>query len=155
MLEDGKYLTWNIWRLNILFFKSLVFCVLNPWFTVILQHTLVRAWRSAASCASFFFYASVTHSWWHFYPSAASQSHLLPQFLMDGGCISIPQHLYTIHSQAYGGSAEAHLVPRPVAESTSHAQQNGEPRFDDTVTVEAAVRHVDSSSLSEDDVFYN
>lgn len=76
---------------------------------------------------------------------------------MDGGCISIPHHLYTIHSQAYSGSTEAHLVPRPVAETISpmsHAQQNGEPRFDDTV-MEAAVRHVDSSSLSEDDVFYN
>lgn len=77
---------------------------------------------------------------------------------MDGGCISMPQHLYSIHGQTYSLGAEAHLLPHPVAESSSplsHARQNGELRFEDTVTVEAAVRHVDSSSLSEDDVFYN
>uniref|UniRef100_H3CZZ9 Family with sequence similarity 131 member C n=1 Tax=Tetraodon nigroviridis TaxID=99883 RepID=H3CZZ9_TETNG len=86
----------------------------------------------------------------------ASQSHLLPQLLMDGGCI--PQHLYSIHGHTYGLGPEAHLAPRPAAEPsspTSHARQNGDLRFEDTVTVEAAVRHVDSSSLSEDDVFYN
>ncbi|CAG01741.1 unnamed protein product, partial [Tetraodon nigroviridis] len=88
--------------------------------------------------------------------AAASQSHLLPQLLMDGGCI--PQHLYSIHGHTYGLGPEAHLAPRPAAEPsspTSHARQNGDLRFEDTVTVEAAVRHVDSSSLSEDDVFYN
>lgn len=81
---------------------------------------------------------------------------------MDGGCISIPQHLYSIHSQTCGGGGggggEALLVPRPVAQTVvpmAHAQQNGELRFEDGVSVEAAVRHVDSSSLSEDDVFYN
>lgn len=94
----------------------------------------------------------------NFYPSAASQSHLLPQLLMEGGCISIPQRLYSIHGQTYGLGAKAHPLPRPAADPSSpvsHARQNGELHFVDTVTVEAAVRHVDSSSLSEDDVFYN
>lgn len=77
---------------------------------------------------------------------------------MDGGCISIPQHMYSIHGQTYSLGHEAHLLLQPVAEPSSamsHARQNGELRFEDPVTLEAAVRHVDSSSLSEDDVFYN
>ncbi|XP_042348537.1 protein FAM131C [Plectropomus leopardus] len=90
----------------------------------------------------------------------AAQSHFLSQFLLDGGSVSVPQHLYSIHAQTYGDSRAANLAPPPMADSissTSNTQQNRDrPQGDrSTTTAEAAVRHVDSSSLSEDDVFYN
>ncbi|XP_019944578.1 protein FAM131C isoform X2 [Paralichthys olivaceus] len=90
--------------------------------------------------------------------SLQAQSHFLSQFLLDGGSIGIPQHLYSIH---YGNSRAANLVPLPQVDPispTSATQQDKDHHpFEDrsTVTAEAAVRHVDSSSLSEDDVFYN
>ncbi|CAG6021145.1 unnamed protein product [Menidia menidia] len=90
----------------------------------------------------------------------AVQSHFLSQFLLDGGSVGVPQHLYSIHSQTYGNSGPSTLVHPPPVNSLlppSHAQVDGDPPLEDrnTVTAEAAVRHVDSSSLSEDDVFYN
>uniref|UniRef100_A0A3Q3FXD9 Family with sequence similarity 131 member C n=1 Tax=Labrus bergylta TaxID=56723 RepID=A0A3Q3FXD9_9LABR len=91
----------------------------------------------------------------------AAQNHYLSQFLLDSGSISVPQHLYSIHPHAYGDSRVSHLVPVPQADSfispTSISQQDRDRPFGDRspATGEAAVRHVDSSSLSEDDVFYN
>uniref|UniRef100_A0A3Q0QXR4 Family with sequence similarity 131 member C n=1 Tax=Amphilophus citrinellus TaxID=61819 RepID=A0A3Q0QXR4_AMPCI len=89
----------------------------------------------------------------------AAQSHYLSQFLLDGGSVGVPQHLYSIHTQTYGSNSAANLVPPPPINSTSpmsNTQDRDQP-FEDrsTVIAEAAVRHVDSSSLSEDDVFYN
>uniref|UniRef100_A0A665X6L4 Family with sequence similarity 131 member C n=1 Tax=Echeneis naucrates TaxID=173247 RepID=A0A665X6L4_ECHNA len=86
-------------------------------------------------------------------PSTTTPSHFLSQFLLNGGSVGIPQHLYSIHAQTYGNNKVASLVPVPQADSissTSTAQ-----RYRSTVSAGAAVRHVDSSSLSEDDVFYN
>ncbi|XP_034001228.1 protein FAM131C isoform X1 [Trematomus bernacchii] len=91
----------------------------------------------------------------------AAHSHFLSQFLLDGGSLSVPQHLYHIHAQTYGDNRGANLVFPPAVDpisSTSNSHQDrGRPLQVDrgTVTAEAAVRHVDSSSLSEDDVFYN
>uniref|UniRef100_A0A668AXR3 Family with sequence similarity 131 member C n=2 Tax=Myripristis murdjan TaxID=586833 RepID=A0A668AXR3_9TELE len=90
----------------------------------------------------------------------AAQSNFLSHFLLDGGSVGVPQHLYSIHAQTHAGDGVAGLVPPPPASSippTSTAQQDGGRPLADggTVTAEAAVRHVDSSSLSEDDVFYN
>ncbi|XP_042265843.1 protein FAM131C [Thunnus albacares] len=92
--------------------------------------------------------------------SLQAQSHFLSQFLLDGGSVGVPQHLYSIHAQTYGDSRVTSLVLPPPADSisqTSNAQLQRDRPFEDrnTVTTEAAVRHVDSSSLSEDDVFYN
>ncbi|KAM9343821.1 protein FAM131C [Pholidichthys leucotaenia] len=91
----------------------------------------------------------------------AAQTHFLSHFLLDGSSVGIPQHLYSIHAQTYGNSGAADLVPPPpppinVVSLTPSTQDRDQP-FEDgkTVTAEAAVRHVDSSSLSEDDVFYN
>uniref|UniRef100_UPI0037E896A5 protein FAM131C n=1 Tax=Semicossyphus pulcher TaxID=241346 RepID=UPI0037E896A5 len=90
----------------------------------------------------------------------AAQSHLLSQFLLDSGSISVPQHLYSIHPQTYGDNRAGRLVPPQMVDSISpmsNFQQDREQPFEDRspATGEAAVRHVDSSSLSEDDVFYN
>ncbi|XP_067383053.1 protein FAM131C isoform X2 [Channa argus] len=92
--------------------------------------------------------------------SLQAQSHFLSQFLLDGGSVGVPQHLYSIHAQTYANNGAANLVPQLPAGSmslTSTTQQDREHPFEDrgTVTSEVAVRHVDSSSLSEDDVFYN
>ncbi|XP_059189472.1 protein FAM131C [Centropristis striata] len=83
----------------------------------------------------------------------AAQSHFLSQFLLDGGSVSVPQHLYSIHAQTYGSTMAANLVLPPTVDSISQTSNVQQDRS--TVTAEAAVRHVDSSSLSEDDVFYN
>ncbi|KAG7226905.1 hypothetical protein INR49_022200 [Caranx melampygus] len=87
----------------------------------------------------------------------AAQNHFLSQFLLDGGSVGIPQHLYSLHTQTYGNNRPANLVPVPRFDSASTCQRDrGRPLENrSTVTAEAAVRHVDSSSLSEDDVFYN
>ncbi|XP_074538051.1 protein FAM131C [Halichoeres trimaculatus] len=90
----------------------------------------------------------------------AAQSHYLSQFLLDGGSISVPPHLYSIHPQTFDENRTSHLIPVPMADSispTSNSQLDRDQTLEDRSpgTVEAAVRHVDSSSLSEDDVFYN
>ncbi|KAF1390782.1 hypothetical protein PFLUV_G00061620 [Perca fluviatilis] len=90
----------------------------------------------------------------------AAQSHFLSQFLLDGGSVSVPQHLYSIHAQTYGNNRAANPVLPPTVDcisSTSNTQQDRDRPIEDRglATAEAAVRHVDSSSLSEDDVFYN
>ncbi|XP_029292045.1 protein FAM131C isoform X2 [Cottoperca gobio] len=93
--------------------------------------------------------------------SLQAQSHFLSQFLLDGGSVSVPQHLYSIHAQTYGDNRAANLVLHPIVNSispTSNTQQDRDRPLEvdrSTATAEAAVRHVDSSSLSEDDVFYN
>lgn len=86
--------------------------------------------------------------------SSATHSHLLSQFLLDGGSMGVPQHLYSVHSQMYADSR----VPPPQAGSvspTTSALPQTEVQHRGPVNAEANVRHVDSSSLSEDDVFYN
>ncbi|TDH10857.1 hypothetical protein EPR50_G00079490 [Perca flavescens] len=90
----------------------------------------------------------------------AAQSHFLSQFLLDGGSVSVPQHLYSIHAQTYDNNRVANPVLPPTVDctpSTSNTQQDRDRPIEDRgpATAEAAVRHVDSSSLSEDDVFYN
>ncbi|XP_022049738.2 protein FAM131C isoform X3 [Acanthochromis polyacanthus] len=90
----------------------------------------------------------------------AAQSHFLSQFLLDGGSVGVPQHLYSIHAQTHGNNSAVNLVQPPPVNSnfpTPNTQQDRAQPFEDrnNMTAEAAVRHVDSSSLSEDDVFYN
>ncbi|XP_061591035.1 protein FAM131C isoform X2 [Cololabis saira] len=90
--------------------------------------------------------------------SLQAQRHFLSQFLLDGGSVGVPQHLYSIHTQPYGNHSNAGLVPPPPVNANSLApgvQQDGGRSCEDRLTAGAAVRHVDSSSLSEDDVFYN
>lgn len=93
-------------------------------------------------------------------PPSAGQSHFLSQFLLDTGGVNVPQHLYSMHSQAYGSGRAAQAAPQPLVHSISpmsNGQQDRDAPFEDrgAATADAAVRHVDSSSLSEDDVFYN
>ncbi|XP_054601733.1 protein FAM131C isoform X2 [Nothobranchius furzeri] len=90
----------------------------------------------------------------------APQSNFLSKYLLDGGSVGVPQHLYSIPTQTYGDSYPSSLVHPPPVTSVSpicNTQQDSDHPFEDrgTETAKADVRHVDSSSLSEDDVFYN
>lgn len=84
----------------------------------------------------------------------AAPSHFLSQFLLDAAGLGVPQHLYDLHCQAYGAAGgsrmAAQAAPQPVVDSVSPSQQDAA-----ATATKGAVRHVDSSSLSEDDVFYN
>ncbi|XP_056131003.1 protein FAM131C isoform X2 [Lampris incognitus] len=92
--------------------------------------------------------------------SLQAQRHFLSHFLLDGGSVGVPQHLYSIHTQAYSHDRTDSLAPSEPGPSllplAASQQDGGHPlQSGSTVTVEAIVRHIDSSSLSEDDVFFN
>nr|XP_057941040.1 protein FAM131C isoform X2 [Doryrhamphus excisus] len=96
--------------------------------------------------------------------SLQAQNHFLSHFLLDGGCMGIPQHLYSIHARTHSNSQltgqMAPSQPPPPMASVSPTFIRQEERISTrenkcTVTAETGVRHIDSSSLSEDDVFYN
>ncbi|XP_024914888.1 protein FAM131C, partial [Cynoglossus semilaevis] len=72
---------------------------------------------------------------------AAAQTHFLSQFLLDGGSIGIPQHLYSLHTQTYGISRPTNLVPVSLLDSMPHtlaAQQDKDQAFTDRNTEAAA-----------------
>ncbi|XP_029013227.1 protein FAM131C [Betta splendens] len=105
----------------------------------------IKEARFAAGVAEQFALAEAAMNVWSMHdgleqPSTSlqAQGHFLSQFLLDGGSVGVPQHLFSVHAQ-------------------TQAQRGEGLRFEEggAVTSEAAVRHVDSSSLSEDDVFYN
>ncbi|KAM8829559.1 protein FAM131C [Synchiropus picturatus] len=89
----------------------------------------------------------------------APQSLYLSHFLLDGGSVGVPHHLYNIHAQNYSDNVAATLVPASQAPSSSmqNSQLETNPPMENglAANVDGVVRHVDSSSLSEDDVFYN
>ncbi|KAM4737404.1 protein FAM131C isoform 2-T2 [Anableps anableps] len=127
----------------------------------------IKEARFAAGVAEQFALAEAAMNMWSMsdnleQPSTSSQEgHFLSKYLLDGGSVGVPQHLYSIHTQTYGDSNATSLIhPSPVGSTlplTCNAQRDVDHPFEDrsTVTAEATVRHVDSSSLSEDDVFYN
>uniref|UniRef100_A0A3B3ZSR7 Uncharacterized protein n=1 Tax=Periophthalmus magnuspinnatus TaxID=409849 RepID=A0A3B3ZSR7_9GOBI len=88
---------------------------------------------------------------------AVPHNHLLSQFLLDGGSMGVPHHLYSLHSQMYTEPGMEPTQDDSVSPTTSSTKPQTEVQVEPRgpLTVEASVRHVDSSSLSEDDVFYN
>ncbi|XP_047244628.1 protein FAM131C isoform X3 [Girardinichthys multiradiatus] len=128
----------------------------------------IKEARFAAGVAEQFALAEAAMNMWSMsdcleQPSTSSQAtegHFLSKYLLDGGSVGVPQHLYSIHTQTYGDSIATSLIHPPLVGSisvTCYPQQDVDTPFENRsmVTAEAAVRHVDSSSLSEDDVFYN
>ncbi|KAM6977008.1 protein FAM131C [Aplochiton taeniatus] len=88
------------------------------------------------------------------------ESHFLSQFLLHGGSVGVPQHLY-VHTPM-DSTATSSLCPPRSASSMSPAspacqQDSGVSQGDGgrPVTAGDTVRHADSSSLSEDEVFYD
>ncbi|KAM4570413.1 protein FAM131C [Fundulus diaphanus] len=124
----------------------------------------IKEARFAAGVAEQFALAEAAMNMWSMscsleQPSTSSQAaegHFLSKYLLDGGSVGVPQYLYSIHTQTYSDPSAAGLIqPPPVG--SRNVQQDADHAFEDrsTLAADAAVRHVDSSSLSEDDVFYN
>ncbi|XP_061826472.1 protein FAM131C isoform X2 [Nerophis lumbriciformis] len=130
----------------------------------------IKEARFAAGVAEQFALAEASMNMWSMndileQPSTSlqAQSHFLSHFLLDGGSVGVPQHLYSIHAQTYGNSQLTGLVAPPppppptasISPTTIRQQEMTSTTQDRQIRVEATVRHIDSSSLSEDDVFYN
>nr|XP_061802351.1 protein FAM131C-like [Nerophis lumbriciformis] len=127
----------------------------------------IKEARFAAGVAEQFALAEAAMSVWSMndcfeQPSTSFQgtqrSHLLSCFLLDNRSVSPPQYGQSIHAQTYGDSQLSSLAtPNPPPMTGIRQQERNSPGEDkcSAVTAEAAVRHIDSSSLSEDDVFYN
>ncbi|KAK7884747.1 hypothetical protein WMY93_027870 [Mugilogobius chulae] len=125
----------------------------------------IKEARFAAGVAEQFALAEAAMNMWSMgdgleRPSTSLQvphNHLLSQFLLDGGSMGVPQHLYSLHSQMYTESSMAPTHNDSVSPTTSSTLPQTEVQLEPQglLTAEASVRHVDSSSLSEDDVFYN
>ncbi|XP_077465714.1 protein FAM131C [Stigmatopora argus] len=83
------------------------------------------------------------------------RSHLLSSFLLDDRSV---HYQHNIHAQTYGDHQLSSLaIPNrpPVTGIRLHEMNSPSEDKCSGVRAEAAVRHIDSSSLSEDDVFYN
>lgn len=82
----------------------------------------------------------------------------LSQFLLDGGSLGVPQHLYRMHMEVDDTSSLAPSHP-PQSHSPSHSHSpldtQRPPQEQRISPSEGPVRHADSISLSEDEVFYN
>lgn len=82
----------------------------------------------------------------------------LSQFLLDGGSLGVPQHLYRMHMEVDDTSSLAPSHP-PQSHSPSHSHSpldtQRPPQEQRISPSEGSVRHADSISLSEDEVFYN
>ncbi|XP_051914583.1 protein FAM131C isoform X1 [Hippocampus zosterae] len=126
----------------------------------------IKEARFAAGVAEQFALAEAAMSFWSLndcfeQPSTslqgAPQSHLFSGFLLDDASASIPQYLHSIHAEPHGESQLRGLAaPKPPSMASVKPQKNSTSEDKcSAVTTEAAVRHIDSSSLSEDDVFYN
>ncbi|KAG5281942.1 hypothetical protein AALO_G00050490 [Alosa alosa] len=78
----------------------------------------------------------------------------LSQFLLDGGSVGVPQHLYSVHVEPSPDARSLGVPPqtRSCSPGSTHMPLSQVPR---TPQAEDRVRHVDSTSLSEDEVFYN
>ncbi|XP_046896036.1 protein FAM131C [Hypomesus transpacificus] len=129
----------------------------------------IKEARFAAGVAQQFALAEASMNMWSNHDSSDHPStsldplhdtnrHFLSHFLLDGGSVGVPQHLYSIHAQA--NNHHGTLGPPQPASSISpmSASQHDSERplvAGGTAAAEATVRHVDSSSLSEDEVFYN
>ncbi|KAL7859855.1 hypothetical protein SRHO_G00150020 [Serrasalmus rhombeus] len=83
----------------------------------------------------------------------------LSQFLMDGGSLGVPQHLYSIHVEANGAESTSLAPvqpPQPYFTSSVSQPESQHPLQEQrTLPPEGSVRHADSSSMSEDEVFYD
>ncbi|ROL46854.1 Protein FAM131C [Anabarilius grahami] len=82
----------------------------------------------------------------------------LSRFLLDGGSLGVPQHLYRMHMEVDDTSSLAPSHP-PQSHSPGHSHSPLDmqrPTQEQRISPsEGSVRHADSISLSEDEVFYN
>lgn len=74
------------------------------------------------------------------------------QFLLDGGSLGVPQHLYRMHMDVDDTGSLAPPQSHSPSRSHSPCETQRPQRISPSV---GSVRHADSISLSEDEVFYN
>ncbi|XP_051947434.1 protein FAM131C-like [Xyrauchen texanus] len=83
----------------------------------------------------------------------------LSQFLLDGGSLGVPQHLYRMHMDANDDTSSLAPSQPPPSHSPSHFHSPLDiqhPKMEQRIKPsEGSMRHADSISLSEDEVFYN
>ncbi|KAL2103586.1 hypothetical protein ACEWY4_000454 [Coilia grayii] len=82
----------------------------------------------------------------------------LSQFLLDSSSIGVPQHLYSVHVEPSPDVLSlGPPAPTQSCSPSSPRQQDMPPTSQSprTLLTDDAVRHADSTSLSEDEVFYN
>ncbi|XP_076874510.1 protein FAM131C isoform X2 [Brachyhypopomus gauderio] len=83
----------------------------------------------------------------------------LSQILMGGGCLGIRQPLYSLHVEATSDASSLTPTQTPLAyvpNSVCCQPESQDPLQDKrTSLADGSVQHADSSSLSEDEVFYN
>ncbi|XP_077435577.1 protein FAM131C [Vanacampus margaritifer] len=127
----------------------------------------IKEARFAAGVAEQFALAEAAMNFWSLndcfeQPSTSLQgaprSHLMSCFLLDDASVGAPEYLHSIHAETLGDSQLSGLVaPKPPFVAGVKPQEKNSTSEDkcSAVAAEAAVRHIDSSSLSEDDVFYN
>ncbi|XP_073794804.1 protein FAM131C isoform X2 [Danio rerio] len=85
-------------------------------------------------------------------PLQDAEGLYLSQFLLDGGSLGVPQHLYRMHMDVDDTGS---LAP-PQSHSPSHSHSPSETQRAQRISPSVgSVRHADSISLSEDEVFYN
>ncbi|XP_036388309.1 protein FAM131C [Megalops cyprinoides] len=129
----------------------------------------IKEARFAAGVAEQFALAEAAMSAWSNQDAPANRSGsiaplqdpdglFLPQFLLDGGDMGASQHLYNINLEPTTGGG--HLFPPLPPDSCSSSspwQMEAERPLEKrrTSRPDASIRHADSSSLSEDEVFYN
>lgn len=86
----------------------------------------------------------------------ARESLYLSQFLMDGGSLGVPQHIYSLHVDANPETSSLGNIqaPQPFYCSLLPPGESQQPVQEQrTLAANGPVRHADSSS--EDEVFYN
>ncbi|XP_034151794.1 protein FAM131C isoform X2 [Esox lucius] len=132
----------------------------------------IKEARFAAGVAEQFALAEAAMNIWPTHqdpeqPSSSTEplqdSNFLSDFLLNGGSVGLPQHLYNIHIQANNNYNSASPEPQHTAYSVS-AMSSSQPDSEQLrsengrtgpVDAPSMVWHADSCSLSEDEVFYN
>ncbi|XP_066527745.1 protein FAM131C [Hoplias malabaricus] len=93
-------------------------------------------------------------------PLQGADGLYLSQFLVDGGSLGVPQHLYSIHMEANAAETASvvppQLPPQPYFQNSVSQPESQHPLQEQrTLPTGSSVRHADSSSVSEDEVFYD
>ncbi|XP_030626086.1 protein FAM131C [Chanos chanos] len=88
-------------------------------------------------------------------PLEDPENLFLSQFLVDGGSVGVPQHLYSIHMEANKDSSSLGQGQPQAPASNSQPEPQCLSQEGVACSAHVPVQHADSSSLSEDEVFYN
>ncbi|XP_007246309.3 protein FAM131C [Astyanax mexicanus] len=89
-------------------------------------------------------------------PLQGADGLYLSQFLVDGGSLGVPQHLYSIHLDPNAVERANPLAPAQPPQPYFPQPESQHPLQEQrTLAPDGNVRHADSGSISEDEVFYD